>query len=157
MNEREDYLDKLLRGVEGESEVTKDEDDFFSHFGSSVSDDDEDDFLKAFEKSKSASKDKSDSGSGDDLDFDLDDIDNIVSNIKNGTLDDLDSVDSLDDGKDLSIEESLKNYDDDFGLNDVGAAYMDDASEPEADTDFEVNTLDGYAEQDYNSGEVNNE
>ncbi|MCI9526522.1 MAG: hypothetical protein HFH37_06355 [Lachnospiraceae bacterium] len=157
MNEREDYLDKLLRGVEGESEVTKDEDDFFSHFGSSVSDDDEDDFLKAFEKSKSASKDKSDSGSGDDLDFDLDDIDNIVSNIKNGTLDDLDSVDSLDDGKDLSIEESLKNYDDDFGLNDVGAAYMDDASEPEADSDFEVNTLDGDADPDYNSGEVNQE
>ena len=158
MNEREDYLDKLLRGVEGESEVTKDEDDFFSHFGSSVSDDDEDDFLKAFEKSKSVSKDKSDSGSGDDLDFDLDDIDNIVSNIKNGTLDDLDSVDGLDDGKDLSIEESLKNYDDDdFGLNDVGAGYTDSVSEPEVESDFEVNTLDGKAESDYNPEEVNQE
>lgn len=158
MNEREDYLDKLLRGVEGESEVTKDEDDFFSHFGSSFSDDDEDDFLKAFEKSKSATKDKSDSGSGDDLDFDLDDIDNIVSNIKNGTLDDLDDVGSLDDGKDLSIEESLRNYDeDDFGLSDVGAGYMDSASEPEPEPDFEVNTLDGDAESDYNPGEVNQE
>lgn len=158
MNEREDYLDKLLRGVEGESEVTKDEDDFFSHFGNPISDDDdEDDFLKAFEKSKSASGNKADSGSGDDLDFDLDDIDNIVSNIKNGTLDDLDDVGSLDDGKDLPIEESLKNYDDDFGLNDVGSGYVDSVPEPEPESDFEVNTLDGDAEPDYNPGEANQE
>ncbi len=157
MNEREDYLDKLLRGVEGESEVTKDEDDFFSHFGSSVSDDDEDDFLKAFEKSKSASQDKANSESGDGLDFELDDLDNIVSNIKNGTLDDLDEMGSLDDGKDLSIEESLKNYDDDFGLNDIGADYAETVSEPEPEPDFEVNTLDGSEEVAQNPGEVNQE
>lgn len=155
MNEREDYLDKLLRGVEGESE-TKDEDDFFSHFGSSVSDDDEEDFLKAFENSRSNSKGKPESQSGDDLDFDLDDIDNIVSNVKNGTLDDLDTADSLDDSGDLSIEESLKNYDEeDFGLNDIGAGYADLDSEEESD--FEVNTLDGGEDTDYNSEEANQE
>ncbi len=154
MNEREDYLDKLLRGVEGESEITEDEDDFFSRFGDPVSDDDEDDFLKAFEKSKS--KSRGESGSKDDDDFNLDDIDNIVSNIKNGTLDDLDEIDSLDDGKDLSIEESLRNYDDDdFELSDVGAGYAD--SEPEPETDFEVNTLDGAGESDFNSEEANQE
>ena len=158
MNEREDYLDKLLRGVEGESEITEDEDDFFSNFGDPVSDDDEDDFLKAFEKSKS--KPKAESDSKDEEDFNLDDIDNIVSNIKNGTLDDLDEIDSLDNGKDLSIEESLRNYDDDdFGLGDVGAGYSDSGSEPENDSeaDFEVNTLDGEGESDFNSEETNQE
>lgn len=158
MNEREDYLDKLLRGVEGESEITEDEDDFFSNFGDPVSDDDEDDFLKAFEKSKS--KPKAESDSKDEDDFNLDDIDNIVSNIKNGTLDDLDEIDSLDNGKDLSIEESLRNYDDDdFGLGDVGAGYSDSGSEPENDSeaDFEVNTLDGEGESDFNSEETNQE
>lgn len=157
MNEREDYLDKLLRGVENEPE-TKDDDDFFSSFGSSVSDDDEDDFLKAFENSKSGSKGKSGSGSGNDLDFDLDDIDNIVSNIKNGTLDDLDAAGSLDDSGDLPIEESLKNYDDDdFGLTDIGAGYADMDGEEESESDFEVNTLDGEEEPDYNPGEANQE
>lgn len=160
MNEREDYLDKLLRGVEGESEVTEDEDDFFSRFGDPISDDDEEDFLKAFEKSKSRSKGKSDSEDGDD--FDLDDIDNIVSNIKNGTLNDLDAVGDLDDGKDLSFEESLKNYDDeDFGLGDIGSSYTESETEAESeddsDSDFEVNTLDEDGESDYNSGEANQE
>lgn len=159
MNEREDYLDKLLRGVEGESE-TKDEDDFFSRFGSADSDDDEDDFLKAFENSRASSKGKSGSANGDDLDFDLDDIDNIVSNIKNGTLDDLDAAGSLDDDGDLPIEESLENYeDDDFGLNDVGAGYadLDSEDDSEAESDFEVNTLDGGDDSDYSSGEANQE
>ncbi len=155
MNEREDYLDRLLRGVEGESGKKGDEDDFFSQFGDPISDSDEDDFLKAFEKSKSGAESKEPSESGDD--FGLDDIDSIVSNIKNGTLDDLDNAGTLDDGGDLSIDESLKNYDEeDFGLNDVGAGYMElDAQEPEAD--FEVNTLEGEAEPDYSSGEANQE
>ncbi|MCI9446838.1 MAG: hypothetical protein HFH36_05515 [Lachnospiraceae bacterium] len=155
MNEREDYLDRLLRGVEGESGKKGDEDDFFSQFGDPISDSDEDDFLKAFEKSKSGAESKELSESGDD--FGLDDIDSIVSNIKNGTLDDLDNAGTLDDGGDLSIDESLKNYDEeDFGLNDVGAGYMElDAQEPEAD--FEVNTLEGEAEPDYGSGEANQE
>lgn len=158
MNEREDYLDKLLRGVEGGSEVTNDEDEFFSHFGNPISDDDdEDDFLKAFEKSKSVFENKTDSGSRDGLDFDPDDIDNIVSNIKNGTMDELEDLGSLDDGKDLPIEESLKNYDDDFGLNDIGAGYMDSVAEPETEPEFEVNTLDGETESDYKPGEANQE
>lgn len=157
MNEREDYLDKLLRGVEGESEITKDEDDFFSRFGDPISDDDEEDFLKAFEKSKSKSKRKSGSQDGDD--FDLDDIDSIVSNIKNGTLDDLDTADSLDDGKDLSFEESLKNYDDDdFGLGEIGNRYMESEPGEDSDSDFEVNTMDGDdGASDYNSDESNQE
>lgn len=157
MNEREDYLDKLLRGVEDQPE-TKEDDDFFSSFGSSVSDDDEDDFLKAFENSKAGSKGKAGSGSGNDLDFDLDDIDNIVSNIKNGTLDDLDAAGSLDDSGDLSIEESLKNYDDDdIGFDDIGAGYADLGTEEESESDFEVNTLDQEEDADYNSGEANQE
>lgn len=152
MNEREDYLDKLLRGVEGGSESREGEDDFFSQFGS-VSDDDEEDFLKAFEKSKSKTE------KGKDLDFDPDDIDNIVSNIKNGTLDDLDGETGLDDGKDLSFEESLKNFDDndDFGLNEVGAGYADLVSDEEEESDFEVNTLDGEGESDFDSDEANKE
>lgn len=154
LNEREDYLDKLLRGVEGESE-TKD-DDFFSRFGSSVSDDDDEDFLKAFEKSKSRARGGTDSENGDDPDFGLDDIDSIVSNIKNGTLGELDGAGSLDDGRDLPIEESLKNYDDeDFGLNDIGAGYADLDVEPESD--FEVNTLDGGAEPGYGSEDADQE
>ncbi len=157
MNEREDYLDKLLRGVEDESEI-KEDDDFFSDFGSSVSDDEEDDFLKAFENSRSASKGKSPSPNGDDLDFDLDDIDNIVSNIKNGTLDDLDAAGSLDDSGDLSIEESLKSFEeDDFGLNDVGAGYAELDAKDESESDFEVNTLDEGEDTDYGTGEANQE
>ena len=78
MNEREDYLDKLLRGVEGESETDHEEDDFFSQFGDPIADDEEDDFLKAFEKSKSMSKSDSGSENGDDLDFDIGDIDNKI-------------------------------------------------------------------------------
>ncbi len=156
MNEREDYLDKLLRGVEGESETDHEEDDFFSQFGDPIADDDEDDFLKAFEKSKSKSHSDSGSGSGDD--FDLDDIDSIVSNIKNGTLDDLEEAGDLDNGRDLSIEESLKNFDDeDFGLNDVGAGYADLDAQPEPEEDFEVNTLDEDAENAYDSGNASQE
>lgn len=158
MNEREDYLDKLLRGVEGESETSSEEDDFFSQFGEPVPDDDEDDFLKAFEKSKSKSKGDSQAENGDDLDFDIDDIDNIVSNIKNGTLDDLNGESDLDSGRDLSIDESLKNFEEeDFGLNDVGAGYTDLDSEPEADSDFEVNTLDSGAENALDSGGASQE
>ncbi len=158
MNEREDYLDKLLRGVEGESETDHEEDDFFSQFGDPIADDDEDDFLKAFAKSKSKTKSDSGAENSDDLDFDMDDIDNIVSNIKNGTLDDLEEAGDLDNGRDLSIEESLKNFDEeDFGLNDVGAGYADLDAEPEPEEDFEVNTLDEGAEDAYDSGGASQE
>lgn len=158
MNEREDYLDKLLRGVEGESETDHEEDDFFSQFGDPIADDEEDDFLKAFEKSKSMSKSDSGSENGDDLDFDIGDIDNIVSNLKNGTLDDLEETGDLDNGKDLSIEDSLKNFDEeDFGLNDVGAGYADLDAEPEQEEDFEVNTLDEESVNAYDSGGASQE
>ena len=46
MNEREDYLDRLLRGVEDSPEDSKEDDGLFD-FGSTAEDDD---FLKAFEK-----------------------------------------------------------------------------------------------------------
>ena len=145
-----------MYGRQCESETGHEEDDFFSQFGDPIADDDEDDFLKAFEKSKSKSQSGSGSENGDD--FNLDDIDNIVSNIKNGTLDDLDGAGELDDGRDLSIEESLKNFDEeDFGLNDVGAGYADLDAEPEPEEDFEVNTLGEDAENAYDSGGASQE
>ena len=107
MNEREDYLDRLLRGVEepGSEEATGTEDDFFSGLSSAFSQESEDDFLKAFEKSVPNTSDM-----GEDRDFDMGEIDQIINNVKNGTLDDLDQFGTLDDGMDLSIDESLKNY-----------------------------------------------
>ena len=53
MNEREDYLDRLLRGVEDEPEDFQgSEEDFLEEFNSSFSEDDENDFLQEFERSK---------------------------------------------------------------------------------------------------------
>ena len=50
MNEREDYLDRLLRGVEDEPEDFQgSEEDFLEEFNSSFSEDDENDFLQEFE------------------------------------------------------------------------------------------------------------
>ena len=87
LNEREDYLDRLLRGVEDDPEEFQgSEEDFLEEFNSSFSEDDENDFLQEFERSKN----KADSESDLDMDFDMEDIDNIVSNVKNGTLDDMD-------------------------------------------------------------------
>ncbi len=76
MNEREDYLDRLLRGVEDSPEDSKEDDGLFD-FGSTAEDDD---FLKAFEKSLSGSPETPDPDS--DMGFNLDEIDNIVSNAK---------------------------------------------------------------------------
>ena len=81
MNEREDYLDRLLRGIDENPEDGVAEDDFFGGLDSTVSQDTEDDFLKAFEESRSQSSDISQSGA---QDLAMEDVDQIVSNVKNG-------------------------------------------------------------------------
>ena len=150
MNEREDYLDRLLRGIDENPEDGVAEDDFFGGLDSTVSQDTEDDFLKAFEESRSQSSDISQSGA---QDLAMEDVDQIVSNVKNGMLDNLDQFGSLDDGNDLPIDESLQNYQsDDEMLDGIGSGY--DAN----DSEYEVNTLDdGSQESDYSPGEPNQE
>ena len=150
MNEREDYLDRLLRGIDENPEDGVAEDDFFGELDSAVSQDTEDDFLKAFEESRSQSSDISQSGA---QDLAMEDVDQIVSNVKNGMLDNLDQFGSLDDGNDLPIDESLQNYQsDDEMLDGIGSGY--DAN----DSEYEVNTLDdGSQESDYSPGEPNQE
>ena len=149
MNEREDYLDRLLRGVEepGSEEAPGAEEDFFSGLSSAFSKETEDDFLQAFEKSVSNTSDM-----GLDKDFDMGDIDQIVNNVKNGTLDDLEQFGTLDDGLDLSIDESLQNYaEEDNGFDDIGTGYKD------VESDFVVNNLDGEEDTAYQPGEPNQE
>jgi len=150
LNEREDYLDRLLRGIDENPEDGVAEDDFFGELDSAVSQDTEDDFLKAFEESRSQSSDISQSGA---QDLAMEDVDQIVSNVKNGMLDNLDQFGSLDDGNDLPIDESLQNYQsDDEMLDGIGSGY--DAN----DSEYEVNTLDdGSQESDYSPGEPNQE
>ncbi|MEY8391810.1 hypothetical protein D3Z36_13995 [Lachnospiraceae bacterium] len=157
MNEREDYLDRLLRGMDEESDNNETEEDFFSSLGGTVSQEAEDDFLKEFEKSRAQWNDTS----KEEQDFDADDVDQIVSNVKNGILEDmeeyggLEDYGSLDDGTDLSIEESLQNYTEkDEGLDEIGNGYKDD------DAGIMVNTMDQEEqgqETDYTSGEANQE
>ncbi len=138
LNEREDYLDRLLRGVEdgpdGGDRGT--EDDFFGDSDTFL-DDGDDDFLKAFEKSRSDQKgpdgddDDGLDGDGDldfDMDFDMDDIDDIVSNVKNGMLGD---------EKDLPIDESI----DDSGDEELDGIRTEFGAQ-EDDQDFMVNTMD---------------
>ena len=157
MNEREDYLDRLLRGMDEESEKKDAEDDFFSSLGGTISQDAEDDFLKAFEESRSQSPAASSSEPKLDTDmseaepeFDMDDIDQIVSHVKNSGLDEMDDFGSLEDGMDLPIEESLQNYtDEDEGLNEIGGGYE------EEEPDVMVNTMDEGQDTDYKPGEAN--
>ncbi len=150
MNEREDYLDRLLRGVEAEPEqedIASEEEDFFGSFHSTGYQEGEEDFLQAFEKSMS--EPNSTSGAG--QDFDLEDLDSMANEAKYGSLDDLDEFGSLDDGTDLSIDESLQNYsEDDRMLDEIGMDYQKEES------DFEVNTLD-KDETTYTPGEPNQE
>lgn len=150
MNEREDYLDRLLRGVEEDpEEEIQGTDDGFS---------DDDDFLQAFENSMSRSKEDLaensdldleldsdlDMDSDMDLDFDMDDIDNIVSNIKNGTLDD---------DKDLPVDESAKAIqEEDLEIDNLDVKFGEDSEEQ----DYMVNTLDGDSAE-YGAGEDNKE
>lgn len=143
MNEREDYLDRLLRGVEDSPEDSKEDDGLFD-FGSTAEDDD---FLKAFEKSLSGSPETPDPDS--DMGFNLDEIDNIVSNAKDkagedgqefmvNTMGGEDSYGASDaDGGLDSLLSGLGGDDslDSFDLGDeVGDGFGDaEAEEPDAD------------------------
>ncbi|MCI8300479.1 MAG: hypothetical protein HFI69_09025 [Lachnospiraceae bacterium] len=155
MNEREDYLDRLLRGMDEESENNETEEDFFSSLGGTVSQEAEDDFLKEFEKSRAQWNDTPE----EEQNLDADDVDQIVSNVKNGILEDtedyggLEEYGSLEDGTDLSIDESLQNYtEEDEMLDGIGNNYGND------DSEVMVNTMDQEGpEADYNSGEANQE
>lgn len=147
MNEREDYLDRLLRGVEGTPE--EEPEDFLESYDNKFSTEETDEFLQAFEKSMSQSGNEPDLGLKTDMDFDMGDLDHIVSNVKSGILDDLEDYGSLDDGKDLPIEESLKDYEDNMGLDEIGTEFNSNSQ------DYMVNTLDenddmGYEPEDSN-------
>lgn len=179
MNEREDYLDRLLRGVEDDPEEFQgSEEDFLEEFNSSFSEDDENDFLQEFERSKN----KADSESDLDMDFDMEDIDNIVSNVKNGTLDDMDQIDTLDEmdaldeidtigdidtfgeidnlgEEDLSIDETLQNFpEEDPVLDQIEPEFEAQESEFESENqEFMVNTMGdadmlGFGEEDAEQG-----
>ncbi len=150
MNEREDYLDRLLRGIDENSQDGAAEDEFFSGLGGAVSQDAEDDFLKAFEESRSQSSNMSENST---QDFAMEDVNKIVNDVKNGMLDNLDEFGSLEDGGDLPIDESLQNYQsEDKILDGIGSGYNIN------DSEYEVNTLDeGDQEGNYGSGEPSQE
>lgn len=140
MSEREEYLDELLKGVDSNAQSqTKQttEGNLLDDYDKELEGIDEDDFLREFERDL-----------GDELDLDLDsdfetefaeekfpekdfqeafpsesnsasedfsyDIDNIVNNVKNGNLED-----NWNDG-DLSIEESLQDYEEDPVMDEIG-------------------------------------
>lgn len=146
MNEREDYLDRLLRGMDGESENKDAEDDFFSELGG-VSQEAEDDFLKEFEKSRAQWNNTSEP----EQDEGMDDIDQIMNHVKNSGLEEMEEFGSLEDGTDLSIDESLQNYtEEDEGLDHIGGYDSDDSN-------VMVNTMDQDQGADYNTGEANQE
>lgn len=90
MNEREDYLDRLLRGMDGESENKDAEDDFFSELGR-VSQEAEDDFLKEFEKSRAQRNNTSEL----EQDEGMDDIDQIMNHVKNSGLEEMEEFEAL--------------------------------------------------------------
>lgn len=147
MSEREEYLDELLKEMGNDSEEQTTEESILNNFDKELEGIDEDSFLREFEESL-----------GDDLDFDselgfseepimkkesagmkeadnsdtadfMNNIDDIVNNVKNGSLED-----GLGDG-DLSIEESLKNLDEkDPDLDKIGQEFALDDS-------FMINTL----------------
>lgn len=126
MNERENYLDRLLAGIEDKPEMDLDgqetDEEFLAGLENSALDEDEEAFLQDFEHKFS------DMNSNSDMDFDMDDVDHIISNVKNGTMDDFDSKDSS--------EFSLEKF----------------AEENAAEADFMVNTLDGDSDMDYGQG-----
>lgn len=165
MNEREDYLDRLLRGVEDSPEdIQETEEDFLEEFNNSFSEDDENDFLMEFEKSRN--KPEEDFAEDRSMDFDMEDIDHIVNNVKQNTMDepeemdafgapddfgnldtfgDFDTfggedepgeVDTLGEG-DLPIEESLQNFsDEESNLDEISTDFGD------GEQDFMINTMD---------------
>lgn len=151
LSQREEYLDELLKGVNGNSanqmkQTT--EEGLLEDYDKELEGIDEDEFLREFEKGLDSELDFdmntefSENKSGGDtleeelgLDSDstsedfMDNIDYIVNNVKNGTLDE-----GWNDG-DLSIEESLKNFEEeDPAMDEIGQEFaMNDS--------FMVNTL----------------
>ncbi len=146
LNEREDYLDRLLRGVEGgpEEEIPETEDEFLGEFGNSFSQEDENEFLQAFERSKKRS-DRDDTDS--DKSFDMEDIDHIVDNVKNNALNDFEDFGDLYDENDLPMEESLLNFsEEDKELDEIETNF--EADHPD---DYVVNTTGTAANEEEQS------
>lgn len=145
MSEKEEYLDELLKEMNGNSNVPEEhtrEEGIVDNYDKELEGINEEEFLREFEKSLGEDLDtdletefsKGNESNGDlekelglnmdetSADF-MDDIDSIVNNVKNGTLDD-----GLGDG-DLSIEESLKNFDEeDPDLDEIGNEFATDDS-----------------------------
>ena len=150
MSEREEYLDELLKEMDGNSNEPEEhtrEEGIVDNYDKELEGINEEEFLREFEKSLGEDLDadfetefsKGNESNGDleeelglntdgiSADF-MDNIDNIVNNVKNGTQDV-----GLGDG-DLSIEESLKNFDEeDPDLDEIGKEF--------AVEDSYVNTL----------------
>lgn len=146
MSEREEYLDELLKEVDsasGDKKEQTSEEGILDNYDKELEGIDEDDFLQEFEKSLGEDLDteieaefsnssESDSelerelglaNDGTSADF-MDNIDSIVNNVKSATLDD-----ELSEG-DLSIEESLKNFEEeDPDLDEIGREFVADTLE----------------------------
>lgn len=152
MSEKEEYLDELLRDMDSslaEKEGKTTEEGILNNYDKEMEEIDEDEFLREFEKSlgddldsdmeteflssnRSSNDLEQELGLADDsmsMDF-MDNIDQIVNNVKTGNLDE-----TFGDG-DLSIEESLKNFEEeDPDLDGIGQEFaMEDS--------YMVNTLD---------------
>lgn len=143
MSEREEYLDELLKEMDGNSNEPEEhtrEEGIVDNYDKELEGINEEEFLREFEKSLGEDLDAdletefskgSDSDWEEELSLDadgtsadfMDDIDSIVNNVKNGTMDD-----GLGDG-DLSIEESLKNFnEEDPDLDEIGREFAADDS-----------------------------
>ena len=140
MSEKEEYLDELLKEVDGDSkkeEGQTTEEGNLDNYDKELEGIDEDDFLREFEKSLGDNQDadmekefSQDMQEEDDWekefnfenditseDF-MDNIDSIVNDVNSSTLDD-----GLGEG-DLSIEESLKNFEnEDPDLDEIGQEF----------------------------------
>lgn len=145
MSEKEEYLDELLKEMDGNSNEPEEhtrEEGIVDNYDKELEGINEEEFLREFEKSLGEDLDadlETEFSKGNESNSDLekelglnaddtsadfmDDIDSIVNNVKNGTLDD-----GLGDG-DLSIEESLKNFDEeDPDLDGIGREFATDDS-----------------------------
>lgn len=142
MGEREEYLDELLKEIDDEKDQEGKAAEVWDDFDKEMEGIDEEDFLKEFEKSlgddldsnmetefskadTSESEFETELGLDDDStspDF-MDSIDSIVNNVKSGNLDD-----GFGNG-DLSLEESLKNFnEEDPVLDEIGQGFATDDS-----------------------------
>ena len=141
MNEREDYLDRLLRGMEDGPEESNEDDGLFG-FDSAG---EEDDFLKAFEKSLSDSPEPS--GAGSDMDFNLDDIDDIVSNVKDKAgADSQEFLVNTMDGQEGPTEDAGQGLDD--LLSGLGSGGLDGFGQEEEDSAGSADGIDSFGADD---------